>query len=173
MAAREDDFATKKAYGGDSGIFMSYSALSRLLEDTDISCYELVMPDPISGFAQNLVKENFSVGSGDIVENSSRYTLGHLWQVIRDFGNRSMRTNGVIYPYWENAVRLTEDYAALLTALAALFAFYPACFALVNLIRYTVKTYRFAKTKIPEKVEAAVEKRREERLEHEFQNKGD
>ena len=173
VAAREDDFATKKAYGGDSGIFMSYSALSRLLEDTDISCYELVMPDPISGFAQNLVKENFSVGSGDIVENSSRYTLGHLWQVIRDFGNRSMRTNGVIYPYWENAARLTEDYAALLTALAALFAFYPACFALVNLIRYTVKTYRFAKAKIPVKVEAAVEKRREERLEHEFQNKGD
>ena len=173
VAAREDDFATKKAYGGDSGIFMSYSALSRLLEDTDISCYELVMPDPISGFAQNLVKENFSVGSGDIVENSSRYALGHLWQVIRDFGNRSMRTNGVIYPYWENAVRLTEDYAALLTALAALFAFYPACFALVNLIRYTVKTYRFAKAKIPEKVEMAVEKRREERLEHEFQNKGD
>ena len=45
VAAREDDFATKKAYGGDSGIFMSYSALSRLLEDTDISCYELVMPE--------------------------------------------------------------------------------------------------------------------------------
>ena len=33
VAAREDDFATKKAYGGDSGIFMSYSALSRLLEE--------------------------------------------------------------------------------------------------------------------------------------------
>ena len=172
VIAREDDFATKKAYSGEGGIFLSYSALSRLLEETTVTCYELVMPDPISGYARNLVKENFSVGTGDIVENSSRYTLGHLWEVIRDFGNRSMRTNGVMYPYWENAARLTEDYAALLLVLAGLFAFYPACFALVNLIRYVIRTYRFAKARIPEKVEAAVEKRREERLENAFKNKG-
>jgi len=172
VIAREDDFATKKAYSGDSGIFMSYSALSRLLEETTVTCYELVMPDPISGYALNLVKENFPVGTGDIVENSSRYALGHLWEVIRDFGNRSMRTNGVMYPYWENAARLTEDYAALLLVLAGLFVFYPACFALANLIRSVIRTYRFAKAKIPEKVEAAVEKRREQRLENAFKNKG-
>ena len=172
VIAREDDFATAKAYSGDSGIFLSYSALSRLLENTSVTCYELVMPDPISGYAQNLVKETFPVGTGDVVENSSRYTLSHLWEVIRDFGNRSMRTNGVMYPYWENAARLTEDYAALLLVLAGLFAFYPACFALVHLIRSVIRTYRFAKAKIPEKVEAAVEKRREERLENAFKNKG-
>ena len=136
-----------------------------------ISCYEIVMPDPISGFAQNLVKENFSVGSGDIVENSSRYTLGHLWQVIRDFGNRSMRTNGVIYPYWENAARLTEDYAALLLLLSALFAVCPVVFILVLSIRDIRRAYRFAKVKIPEKVDAAVEKRKEERLEKAYQKK--
>ena len=173
VIAREEDFATRKAYSGDSGIFLSYSALSRLQEDTAISCYELVMPDPISGFAKNLVKENFPVGTGDIVENSSRYTLGHLWEVIRDFGSRSMRTNGVMYPYWENAARLTEDYAALLLVLAGLFAFYPACFALVQFIRLVIRTYRLAKARIPEKVEAAVEKRREERLENAFKDKGD
>ena len=171
VAAREDDFATKKAYGGDSGIFMSYSALSRLLEDTDISCYELVMPDPISGFAQNLVKENFSVGSGDIVENSSRYALGHLWQVIRDFGNRSMRTNGVIYPYWENAARLTEDYAAIFLFAALLTGFVPACCAVVLTVRTVIRTYRFLKKRVPEKVDAAVEKRREERLEKVYAQK--
>ena len=173
VIAREEDFATRKAYSGDSGIFLSYSALSRLQADTAISCYELVMPDPISGFAKNLVKENFPVGTGDIVENSSRYTLGHLWEVIRDFGSRSMRTNGVMYPYWENAARLTEDYAALLLVLAGLFAFYPACFALVQFIRLVIRTYRLAKARIPEKVEAAVEKRREERLENAFKDKGD
>ena len=172
VIAREDDFATAKAYSGDSGIFMSYSAMSRLLENTAVSCYELVMPDPISGFAKNLVRENFPIGNGDIVENSSRYTLGHLWEVIQDFGGRSMRTNGVMYPYWENAARLTEDYAAALLVLVVLFAFYPACFALVHLIRLVIRTYRLAKARIPEKVEAAVEKRREERLENEFKNKG-
>ena len=75
VIAREDDFATQKAYSGDSGIFMSYSALARLVEKAEISCYELVMPDPISGYAKNLVSENFSIGNGDVVENSSRYIV--------------------------------------------------------------------------------------------------
>ena len=171
VIAREDDFATAKAYSGDSGIFLSYSALSRLLENTSVTCYELVMPDPISGYAQNLVKETFPVGTGDVVENSSRYTLSHLWEVIRDFGNRSMRTNGVMYPYWENAARLTEDYAALLLVLAVLLALCPVLFVLVLTIWEIRRVYRLAKAKIPEKVEAAVEKRKEERLERQYQKK--
>lgn len=171
VISREDDFATQKAYHSDGGIFLSYSALTGLQEDTDITCYELVMPDPISGYAKSVVTETFSIGDGDIVENSGRYTLGHLWEVIKSFGDRSMRTNGVMYPYWENAARLTEDYAALLTVLTVLFALCPASFVLVNGIRYVRKGYRFAKKKVPEKVEAAVEKRREVRLEREFEKK--
>lgn len=171
VIAREDDFATRKAYSGDSGIFMSYSALSRLAETTTINCYELVMPDPISGYAKGLVSETFPVGNGDVVENSGRYSVSHLWEVIRSFGDRSMRVNGVMYPYWENAARLTEDYAALLTVLAVLFALCPLCFAVVNGIRYIRRGYRFAKAKVPEKVEAAVEKHREERLEKIYEKK--
>ena len=171
VISREDDFATQKAYHSDGGIFMSYSALLRLQENTDIICYELVMPDPISGYAKSVVSENFQVGDGDIVENSSRYTVGHLWEVIRSFGDRSMRTNGVIYPYWENAARLTEDYAALLLVLAVLSALCPAGFVLVNGIRYVRRGYRFAKQKVPEKIDAAVEKRRETRLEREYEKK--
>ncbi len=79
--------------------------------------------------------------------------------------------NGVIYPYWENAVRMTEDYAALLLVLAVLLALYPALGALVLLIRDIRRTYRFAKVRIPEQVDAAVEKRREERLEKAFKKK--
>ena len=82
-----------------------------------------------------------------------------------------MRTNGVIYPYWENAGRLTEDYAALLLLLAVLLALYPLLAALVLVIRDIRRAYRFAKIRIPEKVDAAVEKRREERLEKAFEKK--
>lgn len=171
VIARDADFATNKAYTGDGGVFMSFSAMSRLIESSTITGYEIVMPNPITGYAKGVVSETFPVGTGDVVENSSRYNLLHLLEVIQGFGQRSMRTNGVIYPYWENAVRLTEDYAALLLVLAVLFALCPVAFTLVLVIRDIRRAYRFAKVKIPEKVEEAVEKSREERLEKKYEKK--
>lgn len=171
VIARDQDFATRRAYTGDGGVFMSFSAMKRLEEGASITGYEIVMPDPISGYAKTMLTETFPVGEGDVVENSSRYSLGHLWEVIRSFGERSMRNNGVIYPYWENAARLTEDYAALLLVLSVLLALCPAAFLAVLVIRDIRRAYRFAKVRIPEKVEAAVEKRREERLEKSFEKK--
>ena len=141
------------------------------LETASITSYEIVMPNPITGFARNITADIFPLGNGDLVENSSRYSLTHLWEVIGAFGQRSMRTNGVIYPYWENAVRLTEDYAALLLTMAVLLALYPLLTALVLIIKDIRRAYRFAKVKIPEKVDEAVEKRREERLEKAFEKK--
>ena len=165
VISREDDFATAKAYSGDGGIFMSYSALSRLVEGTDISCYEIVMPDPISGYAKGMFEENFPVGKGDVVENSGRYSLSRLMEVAGSFGERSMRANGVIYPYWENALRLTEDYAALLVILALLFALCPLAFAVVITVKYVRRGYRQVKAAVPAKVEAAVERRKEREYE--------
>ena len=165
------DFATGRAYTGDGGVYMSFSAMSRLIEEASITGYEIVMPDPITGYAKSVVEETFPIGTGDVVENSSRYTLSHLWEVIGDFGQRSMRGNGVIYPYWENAARLTEDYAALLLMLAVLSALCPLAFVLVLAIRDIRRAYRFAKVKIPEKVEETMERRKEERLEKIYEKK--
>lgn len=171
VVTRETDFATNRAYAGDGGVYMSFSAMSRLIEGASITGYEIVMPDPISNYAKGVVSETFPVGTGDVVENSSRYSLLHLLEVGKSFGQRSMRVNGVIYPYWENAARLTEDYAALLLLLAVLFALCPVIFVLVLAIRDIRRAYRFAKVKIPEKVDAAVEKRKEERLEKAYEKK--
>jgi len=171
VISREDDFASKRAYSGDGGLFLSYSALSRLVEETAITSYELVMPDPISGYAKGVVTDAFPIGNGDVVENSSRYSLPHLLEVIGGFGERSMRTNGVIYPYWENAARLTEDYAALLLVLSVLFALCPLLFALAGALRSIRRAYRYVKATVPEKVDAAVEKRKEERLERQYEKK--
>ena len=169
VIARETDFATGKAYTGDGGVYMSFSAMKRLVNSADITGYEIVMPNPISGYAKGMLEDSFPIGDGDVVENSDRYGLLHLWEVIRSFGLRSMRLNGVIYPYWENAARLTEDYAALLLLLGVLLALYPLLTALVLIIRDVRRAYRFAKVKIPEKVDEAVEKHREERLEKKFE----
>ena len=129
------------------------------------------MPDPITNFAMGVVQEAFPSEENDVVENSSRYSLGHLLSVIGSFGDRSMRVNGVIYPYWENAVRLTEDYASLLLILTVLFALCPLTFVVVLVVKNIVRGYRKVKKAVPEKVEAMIEQRREERLEREYEKK--
>lgn len=164
VVAMEEDFASQRATGDQQGcIFLSWSALKRLDDTLDISCYELVMPDPITGYAKGVAEESFA--TGDVVENSSRYTASHLLEVIGSFGERSMRADGIIYPYWENALRLTEDYAALLLVLLLLLALCPVISALVLGIRWIWRSGRRVKAAVPERVEAAVERRREKRYE--------
>lgn len=164
VVTMEEDFASQRAYDAQQGsLFLSWSALKRLDGSLDISCYELVMPDPITGYARSVVEESFS--TGDVVENSSRYTASHLLEVIGSFGERSMRSDGIIYPYWENALRLTEDYAALLAVLLVLLALCPAVCALVLVIRWLWRSGRRIRAAVPERVEAAVERRREKQYE--------
>lgn len=161
VVAMEEDFATARARTQEGAVFLSYSALSRLKEGTAVDCYEIVLPDPITGYARGVVEDSFQVGDGDVVENSSRYSLSHLLSVIGSVGERSMRTNGVIYPYWENALRLTEDYAALLLILTALFALCPLVCLAVLAVWGIRRGYRRLKAEVPEKVGSAVERRRE------------
>ena len=107
------------------------------------------------------VSENFDTELGDVVENSRRYSLENLFSVIGDFGKRSMRNNGVIYPYWENAVRLTEDYLALLLVLMLLFGLCPAVTLTVLAIRAVIKTWRTVKKQVPARLDQARERHRE------------
>jgi len=192
---RESDSATKKAYQDGPGMFMSYDALNAIAE-TKISCYEVVMPDVVTGFAYNIVSQKFagiassdtgtSSGTGSsaatsataaaaaaataaaqstpqavVVENSSRFSFGNLVKVLGAFGERSMNENGILYPYWENAARLTEDYAALYLLLIFLFAACPAVCAVVLIVRYIKKGVDYAGEIIPEKLEEKIEQEKE------------
>lgn len=171
VVARETDFATRRSYTGGGGVFLSWSALSRLIDSARIDCYEIVMPDPISNYAKGVLENNYPVNGGDVVENTGRYRVGRLVEVIQSFGDRSMRVNGVIYPYWENAARLIEDYAALLLVLGVLLALCPALFILAFVIRTIHRGWRTAKERIPAKIEAAAEQHKEERLEKAYKKK--
>lgn len=156
VVARENDFASELAYTGDAGMFMSIEAL-RLLTQVPVDCYEIVMPDPISGFAKKTVEDSFPVGNGIVVENSGRYSVWNLGKVLLDFGKRSMNTHAVIYPYWENAARLVEDYAALALLLAVLLAICPVVFAVILLIRWGKKGTLAARDKIKGAIEEKIE----------------
>ena len=145
---REQDFASRKAYTAGMGIYMSYDALSAQDEGTGITCYEVAMADPVKNFAVGIVRQNFPIGSGEIVENSKRFSFGSLLNVVGSFGSRSMQTLGVVYPYWENAARLIEDWSALLLLLALAASLLPVVTVIVLLVR----TLRKGRDKLTEDV---------------------
>lgn len=157
---REDDPASTRAYRDDAGIFLSYDAFYALTKQ-NVTCYEIVLPNPISGYGLGLVQENFEVGTGAIVENSTRYSMSNLLQVAGDFGLRSMGHNGVAYPYWENATRLTEDWLAALLIAIGLLIVCPVVTLVVEVIRGTVKTGKYVKRKVPQTADDWIQRRRE------------
>ena len=79
-----------------------------------------------------------------------------------------MRLNGVVYPYWENAVRYTEDLLALLLVLTILLAAWPAAAALVTAIRWLRRLWGSLRQRLP----AWVEKKEEEQKEREYAARG-
>ena len=162
VVRREDDFATEKAYTGEGGLYMSYETLSALGRVQEIEMYELVCADPISGFVRSIAEEGFSTGV--TVQSTGRYGVEREFDILRDFGLRSMNTAGVVYPYWENAARLVEDYAALTLLLTLLCALYPAVLTLIVLILLTRRGWRRLKVEAPLLLDRMQTRRYERRL---------
>ena len=157
----ESDKASKKAQTEPAMLFMSYDALNAV-QETKIDTYEIVLPDPISGYALSVVQGKFPVGNGVAVENSNRYSALSLAKVALDYGKRSMNTHAVIYPYWENAARLTEDYAALFLLLAVLLAICPVVCAAIWLVRTLKRLITQAKDRTVAAIEEKIEEKKEE-----------
>jgi len=146
VVSRESDFASLKAYDHGAGLYMSFDALVTMNEENEedvyISTYEIVMPDPITGFALNILTEAIPDSSVHIIENTSRFSLSNIFSIIGSFGERSMRSEAIAYPYWENAARFTEDWLALLLLLSLLFIAFPVVSAVIygiKVIRYMIK----------------------------------
>ena len=173
VVEREQDFASKKAHAGGMGLYMSFRAYSALSAGGSggasgsggavIDCYELVMPQPVKGFAEGIVKEGLGLQDGEVLNNTGRFGVPALWSILRSFGSRSMHLTNVRYPYWENAARCVEDWCVLFFALALVFAAIPALMAagmgLVGLIR--LKDY--LGKKLPALASDTVERHRRKR----------
>lgn len=134
-------------YGENPRIYMSYEALNILNNyQLSITCYEALMPNPVSNFAMNMLSDNVSISESNVIlrENSTRFDLLNLYQSLADFNYRSMRQSNVIFPYWENiAVVITDTCTILLLfntfILVCLFAF--TVYQLVYIkIRYKITT---------------------------------
>ena len=126
VVARESDFASEKAYNAGMGLYMSYDTYIDLSgeENAGITCYEVCLPNPVSGFALGVVQDKFPIGKGTIVENRGRFGFWKLMNIVRTLPERSIH-EGASYPYWENAARYAETSAAIFLALAILLALWP------------------------------------------------
>lgn len=127
-----------KAAGNDvTTVYVSYETLTNYGLSQGINCYELVMPNPITGYALNFVRENIGVEENYIecVENSSRFSALSLGKVLLDFTGRVMNSKAIIYPYWENVARGWENILAIVLALRAVFAAIPSVMLIVFAVR--------------------------------------
>ena len=136
----EKDAFSKAAYGEGMRVYMSYDAFIRLFPDnTGISCYELVMAEPVKGFAHSAASEKFPVKKAELVDNSYRFDTDRLYKLLRSGTERSMHKGSAVYPDWENAARAAEDSAARWLALCVVTAAFPIALLLYELIRSFVR----------------------------------
>lgn len=167
---RDRDAASQKAQSAQNpqsvsmGLYLSYSAYCRLEgADGAIGCYEIVMPEPVRGFAESFMKERFPLGGGELVVNSGRFGVKGSWGILRDFGTRSMRLTDVVYPDWENAARYLGDWCALLLAAALALAVCPAVTGCIVLGIGLVHGYHYLARKLPALIAEAVDRLRKKR----------
>lgn len=109
-------------------VYLSYESLEAYGTTEGIDTYEIVMPNPVSGFAYSKVKEKFGIDENGmwVVDNTARFGLKQRLTVLSEFGLRSMNNHAINYPYWENVARGWEDVLAVILVLQIICILIPA-----------------------------------------------
>ena len=169
-SGRLNDFAGN----GSSTVYVSYDTLQKNLskrgQNAHINHFEVVMPNPVKDFAVGIVKERIGVAENEmeLVENTSRFGLLPLLQIVSDFGMRSMNGKAIIYPYWENIARGYEDILALILVFRMLFLLYPVVIAVIYIIfLWRNRTWHFKDVK--DFAERKIEEIRMKRRKHGYE----
>ncbi len=135
VVEREADKASVLSRDDDGGgMFMCFDALGPVNE-TKATCYEVVMPQPVENFAENILAESFQSGRGVCVTNSDRFSLWRSLRTAARFGMRSMHDYPAAFPYWENAARYYEDWCCLLAVLFLLLLLCPLAAVCILAVR--------------------------------------
>lgn len=128
----------EEAAGLDRPIcYLSLESLKNLGNVTGGFTYEIVLPNPVKGFAFSTMESILGTGKDGIVmvENTSRFETMSLVKIIQNYGIRSMSFDDVVFPYWENIARGKEDVLALLLLIRSMFLVLPGIFIIMS-VRY-------------------------------------
>lgn len=176
VVAVEEDSLHKIAYGKGNRIYMSYDQLKQQQEDLYITCYEAVLPNPITNYAYNALssacglseeeeetlqqEENpLNFDKMEVIENSNRYETWTMLTNMKHLKLRSMRTNSVSYPYWENVARVIEEEQMVLLVIRIVLLIVP----FVSLIALLYHLWTHKSWTVKGIVLCAIEKIREKR----------
>lgn len=168
VISREEGHLAEAAGLDSTLVYVSYQTLEEHGRSNGINHYEVLMPNPITGFAFDYVSEN--LGSDEqnveVIENTSRFEFLSRLKSIKEFGIRAMNGKAIIYPYWENIARGYEEILATLTFLQILFLLYPVTIAVIALIvwwRHKGWTMKEVYSHLRDKAERKAEKTRANR----------
>ena len=148
VVERESDGASRRAYTGEKGFFISYDAWRAISGSDRIDCYEVVLPETVKGYAAQLVADHFPNKEGENVVNTDRFSLERLLQLARALPERAAHGGTVRYPYWENAARIAENECAVLAVCMLGLSLPAAITALAELFRLLAR----GKTALEEEV---------------------
>ncbi len=108
--SREQGDLETLAGSKDTTVYIAYSALESNIS-CSISCYEVVLPNPVEGFAYDMMLENTMTSEENVkmVENSNRFSYISLYNIWKERASRSMKTDDIVLPFWENLARVKEE----------------------------------------------------------------
>ncbi len=117
-------------------IYVSYETLKNYGRNNGINHLEIVMPNPVSGFALDYMKKAVSIDEKEveIIENSTRFHMLNRIKHIAKLSARAMNGKAIIYPYWENVARSYEDRLALLMLFELIFFSIPCIMIIIKLV---------------------------------------
>ena len=150
------DKITQTAYGKSPRLYLPFakesaSESSIRNSGSTVCCYEAVLPNPVRGFGEKLLKEAVGEQEGvQLVVNSKRGSMARRWTNLRHLREMVVSTESIAYPWWENAARMRDFSAAelLRTEIALLL------FPLLCLLLLIWKGYRLLENFIDRKREA-------------------
>ena len=160
----------KKTYGDMNRAWLPYSAFCKEYqiqnntsgetgnttgtgEKTDkipITCYETVIPNPVQGWALDLMQKSLGAENRKMVitENSKRTDFFYIMDNLKNFFYQTSGTQPVAYPYWENAARARDIKRELYTSILIIAVIYPVLLC----IRVIAGIYKMADSKIKKRM---------------------
>ena len=109
---RESGYFNDAAGNDKSCVYVSHETLYKHGRYHGLESVEYLIPNPVSGFAVDLVEKQCSGMDVAIVEHQERFDFLPLIKVLGKFGTRSMGRSSIVFPYWENMARGYEDILA-------------------------------------------------------------
>ncbi len=90
--------------------------------------YEIMLQNPVKNYAVTALRE--ATEGKTVIDVTNRFGVLNILKLVKAFPSRSYRTDGAVYPYWENNDRGAEDILALLLPILA-----------VTLLAFTVNLF--------------------------------